>query len=158
MPMWCRSRPQPARFRASCQSGAVVVAWLAAWLAVGFGCLMSRPAAADGIAPGEWKLTETIVMNGSKTPTTTRTRCLSPEQAGDTATTFSPEYRTANSDCERAEFESTSSKLKWRILCKGQMEMDVSGDFTFDTPKHYSATIRSRGSMAGRTVVNTSVA
>jgi Protein of unknown function (DUF3617) len=122
------------------------------------GAVLGAPALADGIAPGLWQVTETVTMNGNATPTQVRTRCLSPEQAGDTATTFSPEYRTANSDCERAEFESTSSKLKWRILCKGQMEMDVSGDFTFDTPKHYSATIRSKGSMAGRTVVNTSVA
>jgi hypothetical protein len=121
------------------------------------GVVLGVPALADGIAPGLWQVTETVTMNGNATPTQVRTRCLSPEQAGDTATTFSPEYRTANSDCERAEFESTMSKLKWRMLCKGQMEMDVSGDFTFDTPKHYSATIRSKGSMAGRTVVNTSV-
>jgi hypothetical protein len=87
-----------------------------------------------------------------------RTRCLSPEQAGDTAATFTPEYRAANPNCDRAEFESTASKLKWRMLCKGQMEMDVSGDFTFDTPKHYTATIQSKGTMAGRTVVNSSVA
>jgi hypothetical protein len=122
------------------------------------GAVLGSPAVADGIAPGLWQVTETVTMNGNATPTQVRTRCLSPEQAGDTATTFSPEYRTANSDCERAEFESTASKLKWRMLCKGQMEMDVSGDFTFDTPKHYSATIRSKGSMAGRTVVNSSVA
>ena len=44
------------------------------------------------------------------------------------------------------------------MMCKGQIDMDVSGDFTFDTPKHYTATIRSKGSMAGREFVNTSVA
>src|SRR5215475_4174179 len=142
--MWCR-RPLPARFRASCQSRAMVVAWLAAWFAVGFGCLMSRSATADGIAPGEWKLTETIVMNGSKTPTTTRTRCLSPE------------YRTVNSGCERVEFTSGPTALRWRMRCAGQLDMDVAGDFTFDTPKHYSATIVSKGAMAGREVVNTTV-
>jgi hypothetical protein len=125
-----------------------------ALLGTGFGA----PALADGIAPGLWQVTETVTMNGNATPTQVRTRCLSAEQAGDTATTFTPEYRTVNSDCERAEFESTVSKLRWRMLCKGQLEMDVSGDFTFDTPKHYSATIRSKGSMAGRTVVNSSVA
>ena len=114
-------------------------------------------AVADGIAPGEWQLTETIIMNGSKTPPQVRSRCLSPEQASDTAKTFSPEYRTVNSDCERAEFNSTPTSLRWRMLCKGQMDMDVSGDFTFDTPKHYSATIVSKGAMAGREFVNTSV-
>jgi hypothetical protein len=115
------------------------------------------PAAADGIEPGLWQITETIIMNGSRTPSQMRTRCLSAEQAGDTAATFSPEYRTVNSDCERAEFSSTASRLKWRMLCKGQLDMDVSGDFTFDTPKHYSAKIESKGSVAGRTMVETSV-
>jgi Protein of unknown function (DUF3617) len=118
----------------------------------------ASPAVADGISPGLWQVTETVVMNGAASAPQVRTRCLSAEQAGDTAATFSPEYRTVNSDCERAEFQSTASNLKWRMLCKGQMDMDVSGDFTFDTPKHYTATIRSKGSMAGREFVNTSVA
>jgi Protein of unknown function (DUF3617) len=115
------------------------------------------PAAADGIEPGLWQITETVIMNGNRTPPQTKERCLSAEQAGDTAKTFSPEYRTVNSDCERAEFSSTTERLKWRMLCKGQLEMDVSGDFTFDTTKHYSAKIESKGSMAGRTMVETSV-
>ena len=128
-------------------------------LAIAFLCAAAAsPAMADGILPGLWQVKETVVMNGSAAAPQVRTRCLSPEQAGDTAATFTPEYRAANPNCDRAEFESTASKLKWRMLCKGQMEMDVSGDFTFDTPKHYTATIQSKGTMAGRTVVNSSVA
>src|SRR5215468_4343938 len=151
--MWYLSCFQPAaRFRAAPQSAALV---LIAGLAIG--CVMSQPAAADGIAPGEWKLTETIVMNGSKTPVQSRTRCLTAEQAADTAATFSPEYRTVNSGCERVEFNSSATALRWRMRCTGQLDMDVTGDFTFDTPKHYSATIVSKGAMAGREVVNTTV-
>ena len=116
------------------------------------------PAEADGISPGLWQLTETVIMNGAPSAPQVRTRCLSAEQAGDTGATFTPEYRTVNSNCERPEFQSTAAKLKWRMVCKGQMDMDVSGDFTFDTPKHYTATIQSKGSMAGREFVNTSVA
>ena len=123
---------------------------------IGGGLTVHR-AAADGIAPGEWKLTETMIMNGNKTPAQMRTRCLSPEQAADTATTFSPEYRTVNSGCERVEFKSTATALRWRMKCTGQMDMDVSGDFSFDTPDHYSATIVSKGAVGGREFVNTSV-
>jgi hypothetical protein len=127
-------------------------------LAIAFLCAAAgAPAVADGISPGLWQLTETVIMNGTPATPQVRTRCLSAEQAGDTAATFTPEYRNASSNCDRSEFQSTASKLKWRMLCKG-MEMDVSGDFTFDTPKHYTATIQSKGSMAGREVVNTSVA
>ena len=121
-------------------------------------CVMISHAAADGIAPGEWRLTETVVMNGNRTPPQTRTRCLSAEQAGNPAATFSPEYRTVNSDCERVEFNSTATALRWRMKCTGQMDMDVAGDFTFDTPTHYTAIITSRGAMAGREFVNSSVA
>jgi hypothetical protein len=38
------------------------------------------------------------------------------------------------------------------------MEMDVVGNFAFDTPHHYSAKIVSRGTMGGRVVVNSQVA
>jgi Protein of unknown function (DUF3617) len=122
-----------------------------------YAAVATLPAAAEGIAPGLWQITETVIMNGNRTPPQTKERCLSAEQADDTAKTFSPEYRTVNSDCERAEFSSTASHLRWRMLCKGQLAMDVSGDFNFDTPKHYSAKIESKGSMAGRTMVETSV-
>jgi hypothetical protein len=126
-------------------------------LAAGACCAGAAMAAADGIAPGEWKLTETVVMNGQATPAQVRSRCLSPEQAGDTATTFSPEYRTVNSGCERVEFSSTATALRWRMQCTGQMDMDVSGDFIFDTPKHYSGKIVSKGAVGGRQFVDTSV-
>ena len=147
--MWRRIRPVRLTWPAGTCSGALV-----ALLACS---LLAPPAAADGIAPGEWQLTETIVMNGSRTPTQTRTRCLSAEQAGNTAVTFSPEYQTVNSGCERVEFSTSATALRWRMKCTGQLNMDVAGDFVFDTPKHYKATIVSKGAMAGHEMVNTTV-
>jgi hypothetical protein len=140
-------------------------AMLAAATGLAASCLMASQAAADGIAPGEWKVTETFVMNGNKTAPQTTTRCLSPEQARDTAATFSPEFHTMTtplptgerSECARAELNSTATALRWRMQCTGQMDMDVSGDFVFDTPKHYTATIVSKGTNARREFVNTSV-
>lgn len=115
-------------------------------------------ALADGLAPGEWKLTETIIMNGSKMPSQPHTRCMTPDEVGDLEKTFSPEYRTVNSGCERTEFKSTPTNLSWRMVCIGQMNMDVAGNFIFDNPNHYSATITSKGEMAGRQVVESNVA
>ena len=142
----------PRRRRALSACGWTAVVAAGAW------CAGAACAAADGIAPGEWKLTETVVMNGQAMPTQMRGRCLSPQQASDTAATFSPEYRTVNSGCERVEFSSTATALRWRIQCTGQMDMDVSGDFVFDTPNHYTGKIVSKGAIAGREVVNSSVA
>src|SRR5215470_4945885 len=152
--MFCSAGLRPLTFLGHVRFYGVAVACV---LLLADLCSVVSRAAAEGIAPGEWKLTETIVMNGNKTAPQTRTRCLSPEQASDTAATFSPEYRTVNSGCERVEFESTATALRWRMRCTGQMDMDVSGDFSFDTPKHYSATIISKGAMGGREFVNSSV-
>jgi Protein of unknown function (DUF3617) len=148
--MWSRNLPASRR---------ICAAALAAVSLAAFSCLtMPRLAAADGITPGEWKLTETIVMNGSRTMAPqSRSRCLTPEQAGDTAKTFSPEYQTVNSTCERIEYNASATALRWRMRCTGQMNMDVTGDFIFDSPTHYTATIVSKGAMAGREVVNTTV-
>jgi hypothetical protein len=146
--MWSSNRPASSRTCAVALAASLLTA----------SCLTPRLAAADGIAPGEWKLTETIMMNGGRMPSQPRTRCLSPEQAGDTAKTFSPEYQTVNSGCERTAFSSSATALRWRMRCTGQMDMDVSAEFIFDTPKHYTGTIVSKGAMAGREVVNTTVA
>jgi hypothetical protein len=54
-----------------------------------------------------------------------------------------------NSTCERTEYEATGRILKWRMQCKGQLDMDVSGNFNFDSPVHYTATVVSTGKMAG---------
>jgi hypothetical protein len=115
-------------------------------------------AAAVGIAPGEWKLAETVITNGQRTPTPSRTRCLSSEQASDTAKTFSPEFATVNSGCRQVEFTATATLLRWHMQCTGQLDMDVSGEFNFHDPKHYSATIISKGAILGQTFVDTSVA
>jgi hypothetical protein len=152
--MSCSACPRELTFRLRVRFGPVVLVGVSLLAAP---CVTANRAAAEGIAPGEWKLTETIVMNGNKAAPQSRTRCFSPEQASDTATTFLPDTGTMNSTCTRVEFNSSATALRWRMRCTGQMEMDVSGDFTFDTPQHYSATVVSKGAMGGREVVNTTV-
>ena len=65
--------------------------------------------------------------------------CLMPEAVADLDTTFSPVSRTTNSSCERVEHELTPQRLKWRLQCSGQIDMDVQGEFNFDSPEHYVA-------------------
>jgi hypothetical protein len=112
--------------------------------------LAAISAAADNlIEPGQWKVTAATTMNGAAAPPQGKARCLTPEQVGDVAKTFGPMSGTVNSTCEPAEFETTGRTLKWRLQCRGQLDMDVSGNFNFDTPAHYTATIISKGRMAG---------
>jgi hypothetical protein len=42
--------------------------------------------------------------------------------------------------------------LKWHLQCRGQLDIDVAGNFNFDSPLHYTAMITFRGVMAGRLI------
>jgi hypothetical protein len=108
------------------------------------------PAAADNlIEPGQWKVTSSTVMNGAAMQPAVKARCLTAEQTGDIAKTFGPSSGTVNSTCEPAELETAGRKLKWHLRCRGQMDMDVLGNFDFDSPVHYTATVTSKAWMAG---------
>jgi uncharacterized protein DUF3617 len=107
-------------------------------------------AGADGLRAGQWKTVQSPEINGVAGPTQQGTRCLTLEAVADLDKTFSPVSRTTNSTCEQVEHEVSPQRLKWRLQCRGQIEMDVAGEFTFDSPEHYSATITARSSMQGR--------
>ncbi len=113
--------------------------------------LLTVPARAEDltIEPGQWNVTSQTVMNGAATQPTVKGRCLTPEQASDVVKTFGPAMGTVNSTCKPAEFETRGRKLKWRLECRGQLDLDVMGDFDFDSPTHYTATVSSKGWMAG---------
>jgi hypothetical protein len=83
-------------------------------------------------------------INGVAGPIQENRRCLTPEAVADLDKTFSPLSRTTNSTCERIEHEVSPQRLKWRLQCTGQIDMDVAGEFAFDSPEHYSATITAR--------------
>jgi hypothetical protein len=118
-------------------------------------CLACAPnAGADGLRAGQWKTSQSAEINGVVGPVQQNTRCLTPEAVADLDKTFSPVSRTTNSACERVEHEVTPQRLKWRLQCTGQLDMDVAGEFTFDSPEHYTAVITARSSMQGRLMQN----
>ena len=89
-------------------------------LAVGSALTAVPAMAADGIQPGLWKITTTVVNNGAQMPPQTKPRCLTAEQAGDLADTFSPRFGGVNTTCQRTEYSKTDQKLTWRLECRGQ--------------------------------------
>jgi hypothetical protein len=105
---------------------------------------------ADGLQAGQWKVVSKPENNGIAGPQMENMRCLTEDDVKDLDRTFSPVSRTTNSTCERTEHESTSQRLKWRLQCTGQLDMDVAGEFLFDNPQHYTATVTARSSMIGR--------
>lgn len=112
--------------------------------------------AQDAIEPGQWKITTKVLLNGNPTPPEVKTRCITPEQASDVVKTFSPAFAVMNADCKRDEPKFEGGKLSWRLVCKGQMDTDVSGEFNFSNPKHYTAIVVTKGWLAGQQVVDSS--
>jgi hypothetical protein len=110
---------------------------------------------ADGLEAGLWKVTNRPEINGNAGPQAQNMRCLTANDVKDLDRTFSPVSRTTNSTCEQAEHESTPQRLKWRLQCTGQIDMEVAGEFIFDTPVHYSAIVTARSFMLGRLMQDT---
>lgn len=116
---------------------------------------LAAPALAEtSIRPGSWKITSMTIANGVQSPPRISARCLTDEQARDVTQTFSPEFGGVNTACERTEFTTEGRKLNWRLQCKGQFDMDVAAEFLFDSDVKYRATIATKGTMAGQTVVD----
>lgn len=111
-------------------------------------------ARADGIEPGLWKIISRTQTGGVIGPPHESSKCLSPAQAADLATTFSPVAGTVNSVCAPIERNLIGSRLTWRLVCKGQLDMELSGEFNFDSPKHYTATVQTKADMAGQPMVD----
>jgi hypothetical protein len=127
----------------SCQRAAV------AFGVVTFVTVQVMVAYADGIEPGLWKINTTTKTRGETGPPQESSKCLTAEDTQDLATTFSPVSRTVNSACAPIERTLTGTRLKWRLTCKGQIDMELTGDFNFDSPHHYTATLRSNATIAG---------
>jgi hypothetical protein len=102
------------------------------------------------IEPGQWKTTSNTTANGGATPPVVKSRCLTPEQTGDLLKTFGPVSSTINSTCAPTVFATTGRTMKWHLACKGQLDLDIQGNFNFDSTSHYTATIASKGWMAGQ--------
>src|SRR5262245_23041552 len=121
-----------------------------AYLLVAMLLIPIRSAHADGLQAGQWATVQRAQIDGVAGPPQQGSRCLTEEAVADLDKTFSPISRTTNTNCERVEHESTPQRLKWRLQCTGQIDIELTGEFIFDKPEHYTATITARSFMLGR--------
>jgi uncharacterized protein DUF3617 len=126
-----------------------------AWLLAPLLLLSPATAIADGLQAGQWMTVQRTDINGVPGAMQQGGRCLTEEAVADLDKTFSPVSRTTNTNCERTEHELTQQRLKWRLTCTGQIDIELTGEFIFDRPEHYSATVTSRSSMLGRLMQET---
>jgi hypothetical protein len=121
------------------------------------GCLLAThvlpgPTRAEGLDAGLWRSVQRPTLNGIEGPSRESMRCLRDTEVADLDRLFSPVFGTTNSACERVEHESTPQRLRWRLQCRGQLDMDVAGEFVFERPDRYTATIVAISSMLGKTM------
>jgi Protein of unknown function (DUF3617) len=109
---------------------------------------------AEGVAPGLWRIVSRTETGGVIGPPHESSRCLTAEQARDLAATFAPAAGAENSSCTPIGHSFDGQKLTWRITCKGQLNMEQTGEFNFDSPRHYTATLRTRAAVAGKTMID----
>ena len=130
---------------------------LASQIVCGFAlacALGGSPGLADGIEPGLWQVISRTQTGGVIGPPHESSKCLTPQDVADLATTFSPISRTVNSTCAPIERSLAGTRLIWRLTCKGQLDMELTGEFNFDSPRHYTATVQSKAAMAGMPMVD----
>ena len=118
-------------------------------LAAAFSILAVATACADGIEPGLWRVTSQVDNGGVVGPPHESSKCLTADQTADLATAFSPVATTVNSDCAPMERSLKGPLLTWHLACKGQLNMDLSGQFNFDGPHHYSGVVHTKADMPG---------
>jgi len=130
----------PRFFRVALTAAAVVLAGSVAF--------------AEGVAPGLWRIISRTETGGVIGPPHESSRCLTEDQARDVATTFAPTPGVDNSSCTPIERSVSGQKLTWHVTCRGQLDMEQAGEFTFDSPHHYTATTRTRATVSGKTMID----
>lgn len=116
--------------------------------------LVPWAASAGSMAPGLWRIISRTETGGVIGPPHESSRCFTAAQTQDLAATFAPPAATENSSCTPIEHSLSGQRLSWRVTCKGQTDMEQTGDFIFDSPHHYTATMHTRADISGKTMIN----
>ena len=112
-------------------------------------------ARAEPPEPGRWRVI-TTTLSGPPSPPQVAMRCLT-RRSRRSRQDIRPQVSTVNSECERTEFEFEPSSLKWRLQCRGQINIDVAGQFVFESATRYSAMVVTRATMIDLVVQNSMV-
>jgi hypothetical protein len=114
--------------------------------------LGASAAYADGIAPGLWQVITRNQAEGVVSAPHESSKCLTEDETKDLATTFSPVSRMVNAECAPIERKLEGGKLDWRLVCKGQINVELTGAFNFDSEHHYTGTVRTHAEIGGQTM------
>jgi hypothetical protein len=127
---------------------------LAALLAFAAALLLASGARAAEPQPGWWEVKiRTATPAGQRE--TVNTSCVTPEHTKNIATGFGPAENT-NTACKRTSYNWDGAKITLQVQCNMPNSTSV-GDmvYIFDTPTHYTATMKNKISISGQNIETT---
>jgi hypothetical protein len=115
--------------------------------------VLAAPSVASAleIAPGEWRTTETAVVNGKAGQPDVSTDCVSAEEPRDPMKALA-EMQQKDQQCSRADVKQNGNSVTFVMQCGDakQGTMDMAMTFTFDGPRHYTGVFKSAMSFGGQ--------
>jgi hypothetical protein len=112
------------------------------------------PSHAFEFEPGTWKEIETGREDGKPVPAATNTSCMTPEEAKDPLKGLSPEkdLKEMRGHCKTLDVKTSDTGLAMRVECGDprQVQIKFIVDYTFNSPRSYSGTVKSAVTMSGK--------
>ena len=122
-------------------------------LAIALCALASLPSAALELDPGEWQGTETGTENGEPAAPVTLSACIVKADSRDLVKALTAVKELAGQKCVAVDLHDTGKTLSFRIACglPDKVSFSVDANLTFENARHYSGTIKSSVTYAGKT-------
>ena len=114
----------------------------------------SLPSQAFEFEPGAWKEIETGTEDGKPVPAATNATCMTPDEAKDPLKGLSPEKGVGDlrGHCRMFDVKQSETRLSMRLECGDPQKLQIkfTVDYTFNSPRSYSGTVRSAVTMSGK--------
>src|SRR5471030_2608647 len=107
--------------------------------------------AAIELDPGQWQDTETGDEDGKPVKPEVTSDCMSPEEAKDPVKSLAV-MKDAGGQCKKLEVKETGNVVSVDMQCGDpkEMEINLTGTYTFIDRKHYTGTMKSVITIAGK--------
>ena len=118
-------------------------------------CIFAMPAyAAIQLDPGEWQDTETGTENGQPAKPEVTTSCMKAEDAKDPVKALTQLKDTAGQQCKTLNVKENGNVLSFDMECgePKTMLIAISMNITFLNARHYTGTLKSNVTFAGKTI------
>ena len=105
--------------------------------------------AQSSMRPGQWEISTQMQMPnmpaGFQMPVTKTTRCVTPEQAKDPASTVPRDGgrgRGGKDDCKMSDMKASGSTITWSMACTSPDKITGTGEMTFTGDDSYTNTMK----------------